>query len=209
MRTAVISDIHGDHSALTLVLADIDAAACDRIVCLGDVVNGGEANAACIDELTARRVITVRGNHDESCAQTRSGEEADWLRALPESHAEGDILFIHISPRLDDRAIKDRFIARGVLDDTAHRIVFIGHVHAPLFFGWKGASVGAARPHPTTYNRPLRLDPGDRYIICPGSVGFPRDGDPAPRYAIYDDQSCSVEFRRVSPVSDPATIGPA
>lgn len=208
MRTAVISDIHGEYGALAAVLADIDAAGCDRIICLGDVVNGGEANGACIRELTSRHVITIRGNHDELFVHTHSGMEADWLRSLPESLTEGDVLFIHISPRRDDRAIRDRFIAWNVLDDTRQRIAFIGHVHAPGVYGMNGATVGAARNHTIEYGRAMSLGTADRYLICPGSVGFPRDGDDASRYAIYDDRAGSVEFRRIGASSNSATIDP-
>ncbi|MFM9995217.1 MAG: metallophosphoesterase family protein [Phycisphaerales bacterium] len=197
MRTAVISDIHGDHGALVAVLKDIEACACDRIVCLGDIVNGGDANAACIRELQSRRILTIRENHDELFCQTRQGPDAEWLGALPESLLEVDVLFIHISPRRDDRAITDRFIAWNVIDDMRERIAFVGHLHVPVLYSVSRVMVGAARSGPVDYGRPIPLPREERHLVCPGSVGASRDGDPAARYAVYDDRGL-VEFRRVA-----------
>jgi predicted phosphodiesterase len=198
VRTAIIADIHGQHAALLAVFADIARARCDRVVCLGDVVDGGDADAACDRELMARGITTIRGNHDDLYAQRRTSPEAAWLRALPESITESGILFIHISPRRDDRSVSDRYIAWNVLDDTEPWIAFVGHVHAPARYGWKGATVGAARSHPIRYGTAVPLDASDRYIICPGAVGFPRDGDDAPRYAIHAADPGTIEFRRVT-----------
>lgn len=197
MRTAVIADIHGHHGALLAVLADIAAAGCDRIVCLGDVVEGGDGSAACVRELMSRGIAIVRGNHDELHAQLHRTPDAQWLGALPAAITEGEVVYTHISPRNDDRAIKDRYTAWSVLDDTTQRIAFVGHAHIPAVYGWRGAAVGAARQVPIEYGRPIPLDPDDRYIICSGSVARGRDGDPLPRYAIFDDAARTVEIRRV------------
>lgn len=198
MRTAVISDIHGRHRELCAVLTDIGTARCDRIVCLGDIVDGGNADAACLRELMARGVTTIRGNHDEIYMNRRDTPEGRWLAALPEAIEEEGIVFIHISPRRDDRPIADRYAAWNVLDDTRQRLAFIGHLHVPVLYGWIGAAVGAARQHPVRYGVAEPIDPTDRCIICPGAVGFPRDGDPAPRYAILDSGAATIEFRRVT-----------
>jgi predicted kinase/predicted phosphodiesterase len=197
MRTALISDIHGSHRALLAVLSDIAGSRCDRTVCLGDVVDGGGEDAACVRELMNRGIATVLGNHDELLAHQLPPTEAHWLLTRPERLVEGEVVYIHISPRGDDRSIKDRYIAWSVLDDTAQRLAFIGHVHIPLLFRGDRHSPGAARAHSVEYGRPQVLEPGERYIICPGSVALGRDGSDLPRYAIYDEAAGTVEFRRI------------
>ena len=64
MRTAVISDIHGNVEALTAVLADIEARGIERVVCLGDIVGYGPDPLACVDLVRERCVWALMGNHD-------------------------------------------------------------------------------------------------------------------------------------------------
>ncbi|MHC4502010.1 MAG: metallophosphoesterase family protein [Planctomycetota bacterium] len=123
---AIISDIHGNLTALEAVLADIDAKGIERIICLGDVVGYGPDPVECIDLVRKRCEIVIRGNHDLAAitvafgfhrharaaidwtrGQLKSGgpgppdESARWefLEGLPERHEEGRVLYVHGSPR--------------------------------------------------------------------------------------------------------------
>lgn len=196
-RTALISDIHGHLAGLRAVLDDIARQDCDRIVCLGDLVEGGPDNEAVIELLRAQGIPCVRGNHDEINDLSLSHEARSYLRALPESIVERDTLFVHISPRPIKRKLNHVTEAWNVFDETPYRLIFVGHVHVPLIFGARCADFGSATLHAFDYNRPFALDPDDRYIVSVGSVGYGRDAVGKLRYAIHDRTAGTVELRAV------------
>jgi hypothetical protein len=82
-RTAIISDIHGNLEGLRAVLADIARQACDRILCLGDLVDGGPANDEVVATLRDMGVRTVRGNHDEHNDVVLAEQTRAWLPPCP------------------------------------------------------------------------------------------------------------------------------
>jgi predicted phosphodiesterase len=203
MRSAIISDIHGNLDALLAVLADAAANECQRIICLGDVVGGGPSDLEVVREIIGRGIVSLRGNHDEIARLPEGGSEEVFLRSLPASIMEADVMYCHVTPRQKERKIADRFEAWNAFEDTSCRLAFIGHTHIPLIFSHRRGSAGAARPESFEYGRPVRLDPADRYIVCVGAVGYGRDGVAAPRYAVHDDERGTVEIRRVeAPVLD-------
>ena len=102
-RTAVISDIHGNHAGLVAALADIERQGCDHIVCLGDLVDGGPHNEAVIETLQQRGIPCVRGNHDEINDVELPPAMRGFLLGLPERIVEDDVLYIHTSPRKNER----------------------------------------------------------------------------------------------------------
>lgn len=194
-RTALISDIHGNHAGLMAVLEDIDRQRCDAIVCLGDLVEGGPDNEDVIRTLRHRGVPCVRGNHDETHDLTLTEEAAQFLKAMPEEIVDGDTLFLHISPRHSKRKIDHEVEAWNVFEETRHRLTFVGHVHVPMIFGRRSSTYGAATRHRFEYNRPFRFEDGDRYIVSVGSVGYGRDQLGKIRYAILDRAAGTVELR--------------
>lgn len=196
-RTAVISDIHGNHAGLLAVLADISEQGCERIVCLGDLVEGGPHNEEVIETLQRLAVPCVRGNHDENNDVALSEAARGFLAALPERLVEDDTLYVHISPRPIARKINHEVEAWNVFDETHYRLVFIGHVHIPYIFGKRSAAYGEAARHAFEYNRPFALSADDRYIVSVGSVGYGRDPVGKIRYAIYDGPAHTVELRLV------------
>ena len=84
MRTALISDIHGDEATLRRVLHDIEGQACDRVLCLGDLVDGGERSLEVVRLLREREVRAVRGDNDEKPSVCLCEEMLCFLRALSE-----------------------------------------------------------------------------------------------------------------------------
>ena len=196
-RTALISDIHGHSVGLLAVLADARAAGCDRVLCLGDLVDGGPGDEEVVRYVRDNRIPTVRGNHDETNSLTLAGDVRTYLNALPEEMREGDVLYTHISPRRKKAKILDVYEAWNVFGETDAQRVFVGHAHIPLLFGeWSGHACQATE-YPLASNAPLMLDPDDRYIVCVGAVGYSRDGTARPRYAIYDAGAGTVESRTV------------
>lgn len=196
-RVALISDIHGHHAGLRKVLDDIEHQRCDRIVCLGDLVDGGPENERVIETLLGLGVPCVRGNHDEVNDLALSSEWQRFLRELPEHIVEGDVLYTHISPRPIRRKIDHTVEAWNTFDETSYRLVFIGHVHIPYIFGERSTSYGEATRHAFEYNRPFELAPDDHYIVSVGSVGYGRDQVGKLRYAIHDRSAGTVELRAI------------
>lgn len=194
-RTALISDIHGNHAGLLVALEDIERQGCDAIVCLGDLVDGGPDNVQVIDTLRQRGVRCVRGNHDENNDLALAGEARQFLMELPADLIDDDTLYIHISPRASKRKIDHEVEAWNVFEETSHRLTFIGHVHLPLIFGKRSSTYGAATRHGFEYNQPFKLEDDDRYVVSVGSVGYGRDRIGKIRYAIFDRSAGTVELR--------------
>ena len=120
-----------------------------------------------------------------------------WLDALPNRFIEGETTLVHGSPRhpVWEYLLRPaQAVANFEHFDTD--ICFVGHTHAPVIF--QETLVRRGEPgYPPPPNEPIALTTG-RYIVNPGSVGQPRDGDPRAAYAIYDPETRQIEFRRLA-----------
>ncbi len=221
---AIISDVHSNIEALLAVLADIEKQGAEEILCLGDVIGYGPDPEACIDLIAKRCRFCLSGNHDyavlthadrfnplaeEAVDYTRnvlkpaslSGghKKARWrfLELLPTRLTEGDLFFVHGSPR-DDRNeyILESDILFGMADkirqifEMTPRLLFVGHTHFP----------GIIDPeitfrHPEENASVFDLPPDQKAIVNVGSVGQPRDGDNRACYALVDENR--ITYRRV------------
>lgn len=222
-RTAILSDIHGNLTALEAVLEDVNDQKVDRIVCLGDVIGYGPEPCACLDRV-AEFEFCVLGNHDSSALFDPEGfnvaaEQAIfWTRAqiecgsdgsdasrrrmqlicsLPRLVDEGNVLFVHGSPRgptneyvfpEDTQNLKKM----EKLFSLVPHLCFQGHTHVPGVFT---TDLRFVRPVDTGAGYDTN-DRRQRLMINVGSVGQPRDGDPRSCYVIFDEEK--VEFRRVT-----------
>lgn len=223
MRQALISDIHSNLEALTTVLADIGKQKVDRIVCLGDIVGYGPNPCECLDLIIDKSDLTILGNHDQAALFDPDGfnpvalkaiywtrdvldrapgrasvvnRRWDFLSELPKKRQEGDILFVHGSPRdptneyVFPERIYDQNCMRILFDQVKH-LSFQGHTHMPGVFTTEGEFVS---PESCDY----RYEYGDeKLMVNVGSVGQPRDEDPRACYVILDDKKQSIEFRRL------------
>ncbi len=206
MRTAVISDIHGNFEALTAVERSIREEGADRVVCLGDIVGYGADPVACIDRVRVLCAHVILGNHDAAAVDpssaerfsslaaiailwTRSALTADhltYLRGLPLTLDDGDLYFVHASPinPAEWAYIFDAIDARGAMSGFTQNVCFIGHTHQAAVFRHR-RSEGA-----------LKRD--ERVIINVGSVGQPRDGCPDASYGVFDDELWEYRNIRVA-----------
>lgn len=210
MRILVLSDIHANLEALNAVLAAIPA--CNAVWNLGDVVGYGANPNEVIAHVQGLNALSVRGNHDKVCAGIESAEgfnpiaaraahwtrdalsceHAEWLRGLPSGPllpAGYDASCSHGSPLDEDQYLVTTRDAQLPLTQTATRINFFGHTHVQGGFATNGDEWFRLTPQyhargADEFELPLRKNV--RYLINPGSVGQPRDGDWRAAFAVYE-----------------------
>jgi predicted phosphodiesterase len=217
MRCLVLSDIHSNLEAFEAVVDD--AGPVDEVWCLGDVVGYGPDPNACVELLRSFPHRCVAGNHDWATLgkldlrdfnpdardanlwnrQQLTPDNLAYLEALPQVLVEGEFTLTHGSPR---HPIWEYIIyastARTSFDYFDTQFCLVGHTHTPVIFclhNTYGEKICEALP--IALNKPIKLGP-ERLIVNPGSVGQPRDGDPAASYAILDVDTLTLEHRRVA-----------
>jgi diadenosine tetraphosphatase ApaH/serine/threonine PP2A family protein phosphatase len=218
MRAAVITDIHSNRPALEAVLEAIADVAVDEIWCLGDVVGYGAEPDRCTAIVRESCDLCLVGNHDlavldeldvsafspaAAAAVTWTKENADeetlaFLRELkPEGEQAGMALF-HASPR--DPVWEYVLSIEQATDCLAiqpQRVALIGHSHVALFFsGPDEGATGDVRGVQALDGASLDLG-GGRWLINPGSVGQPRDGDPRAAWLELDTNESTARYHRV------------
>ena len=208
---AVISDIHGNLEALEAVLRDVPEEV-ETIYCLGDVIGYGANPDECCDIVRELGMPTISGNHDLAVTDLQtdlnwfnptaaaavlwtrdhlSAENAEFLRTRPRMMQSNDALFVHGSVRDPDEYIINRVsaeenlaILRSEYPDVG--ICFFGHTH-----------VKAVAPSPNGAmlgGHTLDLRVGGPYLVNPGSVGQPRDGDAFASYVVGDGERVLYRF---------------
>jgi diadenosine tetraphosphatase ApaH/serine/threonine PP2A family protein phosphatase len=213
---AVISDIHGNLEALEAVLGDVPDEV-ERIYCLGDVIGYGASPNECCDLVREREMPTISGNHDlavtdlstdlawfnpvaaaavEWTREQLTEENARFLRALPRTMQEEGVLFVHGSVRDPDEYILDRTAARENLailekEYPGVRVCFFGHTHVKTVV----PSPNGMSPGSRTFD----LGTDGPYLVNPGSVGQPRDGDTFASYVLVENapEGPCITYRRV------------
>ena len=220
MRYLLLSDIHSNDEALAAVLARARRRGFDRVVILGDLVGYGADPNAVLDRLRRIRKpkFLIRGNHDRvasgldkaglfnpvaleavrwtEAALTRRNRE--FLAGLPLGPVvvDGAFEICHGSPRDEDAYIFSDRDASVNFRGFHSSVCFFGHSHIPSIFTLEphGIRVEVVDGERVT----CRLQEGRRYLINPGSVGQPRDGNPDSSYAIYDAKKGAVHIERVA-----------
>jgi diadenosine tetraphosphatase ApaH/serine/threonine PP2A family protein phosphatase len=197
MRVAVVSDIHGNLTALDAVLEATTAAAVDEVWCLGDIVGYGARPNECAARVRERCTRVLAGNHDlavvrrvdvsvftedaaRSIRWTREVLRADteaWLTELPVAQDDPPVGLYHASPRDPVwEYVVDAAGARAALETAADdRLVLVGHTHVAILVRLlEGRLSGGQAPGGSA----VEFGADGRSLVNPGSVGQPRDGDP-------------------------------
>jgi predicted phosphodiesterase len=203
MRVAVISDVHGNVQALEAVLQAVDELRVDEIWCLGDVVGYGADPVRCMEIVDERAVVCLAGNHDLVVAGTididmfahDARDAAEWSRTvltaeqieslgvrMPGGQRDGVQMF-HGSIRDPVwEYVVDPRTAALCLERQRRPLCLIGHSHVQLLWGYENRElVGGTVAAGST----LSYGEGP-FIVNPGSVGQPRDGDPRAGYVMLD-----------------------
>ena len=220
MRYLILSDIHANLEALETVLSDAQDRGYDETLVLGDLVGYGADPNAVVDRVRALQpTAIVRGNHDKVAfgldqaegfnmvakeaahwmLEVLTPENREWIAALPEGPlAVDDLIEIcHGAPYDEDAYIFDETDARLALKTATRPLCLFGHTHYPVIFEFTNGLCTRTGPAAETEAR-LELSEGVKYLLNPGSIGQPRDGDPRAAYAIVDTGARRVELLRLT-----------
>ena len=217
LRAAVISDIHSNRHALDAVLAAADAAAVDQIWCLGDMVGYGAEPDACTALIRERSSVCLVGNHDlavlgaldistfsdaaaaavEWTRENVSEETLEFLGSLEPVASQSGVGLFHASPRDPVwEYVLSADQAEAGFEAQEERVGLIGHSHIALFFvrapGGRGYPQGAQAADEAE----IDIAEGD-WLLNPGSVGQPRDGDPRAAWLELDTENWTANYHRV------------
>jgi predicted phosphodiesterase len=214
MKVAVISDIHANRHAFEATLEAVAASDACELWCLGDLVGYGAEPDACVELAREHAAVCLAGNHDLAVTGEIPLDEfsrgasvaAEWTREviepanlaflktlLPQADEDAVGLF-HASPR-DPlwEYVLSTLLAELCLDAQRQRLCLIGHSHVALSFQRREGEMASGEPR----REGATLDIADgEWLINPGSVGQPRDGDRRASWLMLDLDSMSASFHR-------------
>ena len=214
MKYGIISDIHGNLSALEVALRVLGKNKIDKLVCLGDVVGYGPQPNECVKLTYDNADIVIAGNHDYAALGkttdsnfnlfakaaldwTRKTLTDDSIQLLLETElkqSENNILFVHATPRNPEywNYIPSLTEASSAFLTFNEQICFVGHSHVPVAFFLDSILMKIQILLKTKFE----ISPKKRYIINVGSVGQPRDSDTRAAFGIYDSVSKKYKLVR-------------
>jgi predicted phosphodiesterase len=223
MRYLVLSDIHSNWEALETAVAAVDGRY-DQVICCGDVVGYGADPNRATEWVREHCQVVVRGNHDKAgCGltdarefnaaaqaaalwtrRTLTPENLAWLRDLPVgpaliSDSGSDFQIVHGSLRDEDEYLVGAGDATAEFEHLPYQVTFFGHTHVQGGFVAQGKIIKALRPYHNSEVSTLTLDIQERekYLLNPGSIGQPRDGDPRAALVIYTPGEKTLEYWRI------------
>ena len=219
MRYLVISDIHANLEAYDTVMAAASSLNYERVLVLGDLVGyGADPNAVCEKVRALKPHAIIRGNHDKVGSGVESPEgfnavarnairwtlehlsedNREWLANLPAGPVSVDdmIEICHGTPFDEDAYVFDDLDALRALHTARRPLCLFGHTHVQVGHYLSKEQFGLATPED---QRPLTipLNEANRYLINPGSVGQPRDGDSRAGFGMVDTDKREVTIYRI------------
>ncbi|HKS20024.1 MAG TPA: metallophosphoesterase family protein [Bradyrhizobium sp.] len=217
MRLAIFADIHANRQAFAACLDAARARGAERMICLGDVVGYGADPEWAVDTvmgLVEDGALAVRGNHDNAVGSVTESMNAEaqaaieWTRGrlsapqrrflaeLPLEREEEDRLYVHsdASSPARWRYVQDAADAARSIIATEAQVSFCGHVHRPALYSMSvTAKMTSFVP---VAGVPVQLLHGRRWLAVLGSVGQPRDGNPAACFAMFDTEKREITYCR-------------
>jgi predicted phosphodiesterase len=223
LRILIISDIHGNLEALEACLKA--APEHDRVFNLGDLVGYGANPNEVTERARTLGEVFVRGNHDKACTglmslddfnpvaaraalwtqDSLSEDNMKFLRGLPRGPVApaADLQCVHGSPRDEDEYVLTGREAYSILEKQAVQLTLFGHTHVQGAY-WiddvkkkEGVIAPRYKAGSGRQNFNCSLARTAKYLVNPGSIGQPRDGDPRAAFALYDVESNEISFYRV------------
>jgi predicted phosphodiesterase len=214
MKVAVISDIHGNRQAFEAVLEAVAGSDADELWCLGDLVGYGADPDACVALASEHAAVCLAGNHDLAVTgevaldefspgariavqwtrEVLAAEHARFLAELSPQGREGQVGLYHASPRDPVwEYVLSALLAELCMDEQPSRVCLIGHSHVPLSFERRAGELATGEPR----RAGAQLDiAGGEWLLNPGSIGQPRDGDPRASWLLLDLDDLTASFQR-------------
>jgi predicted phosphodiesterase len=203
VKIAIVSDIHSNLEALKAVEAEIERQGVDKVYFVGDVVGYGPEPSQCTAWVREHSELAVAGNHDHGIlgktdiegfnenarravmwnAEVMEEDDLAYLDSLPFSAVSGDVTIVHANPRSPE-TWDYIFTLWDAETNFAHfegRFCFVGHSHQPVMVTMDETGMVSVIPGDT-----VEIEDSSRYLINVGSVGQPRDGNPAASFGILD-----------------------
>ncbi len=213
MRYAIFADIHGNLEALEAALGCAGKRQVTRFMVLGDSIGYGANPNECLEWAIKNASLHVLGNHEAAILHreildrfTHPAREAiDWVagrlrpelvravRGLPYLHVEGNIALAHGTLHSSERFyyLSTEGDAYRSFLATQACFGFVAHTHVSAFFSEKSRSGGYLG------EGVLKLNANERYLLNPGSIGQPRDGDHRLSFGIFDEGELTFEILRL------------
>jgi diadenosine tetraphosphatase ApaH/serine/threonine PP2A family protein phosphatase len=223
MRIALLSDVHGNLPAFEAVLDDVDSEGAEEIWCLGDLVGYGAQPDGCVQMARERCNLSLAGNHDLvvtgeipiSDFSPSAAEAARWtqetileettafLKGLAPADPAREPALYHGSPRDPVwEYVLSTWQADECMDLMDARVGAIGHSHVALWFHREEDGKVSGAPADADLEHDLSAG---RWLVNPGAVGQPRDGDPRAAWLLLDTETWKATWRRVEyPIDEAA-----
>jgi predicted phosphodiesterase len=218
VRFLILADIHANWYALETVLADAEGKY-DQVICCGDLVGYNPHPDRVTEWVRQNCVQVIRGNHDKVVAglerldrfnevaqeaarwtiRAMTSQNIEYLRALPRGPATAQTFEIcHGSPRDEDEYMTNTLEALPAFPYLVDSLLFFGHSHLQGGFLERRNKVQVVQAVKKKERESVvQLEVDTLYMINPGSVGQPRDGDMRAAYAIYETEQRVVTLHRV------------
>jgi predicted phosphodiesterase len=214
MRVAVLSDIHGNRQAFEAVLEAIAAADVSETWCLGDLVGYGADPNDCVALARRSTDVCLAGNHDLAVTgslpldefsrgaalaarwtqEVIEREHLEWLATLKPRGSREDVGLYHASPRDPIwEYVLSALLAELCLNAQEHRVCLVGHSHVALSFVRRDGEMATGEPR--RHGDALELADGE-WLLNPGSVGQPRDGDARAAWLLLDTNTWEARWER-------------
>jgi predicted phosphodiesterase len=214
MQVAILSDIHGNLHALEAVLEEVDASGAGEMWCLGDIVGYGADPNDCVALVGEHAAVCLSGNHDMAVTgelpldefsrgaalaarwtqEVIKPEHLAFLSALEPMGSQRGIGLYHASPRDPVwEYVVSSLLAELCLDEQEHKVCMIGHSHVALSFVRNEGEPATGEPRRS--GDEVAVTSGE-WLLNPGSVGQPRDGDPRAAWMLLDLETGAATWRR-------------
>lgn len=219
MLIAVFTDLHANREALTACLAHAQQRHAERYAFLGDLVGYGADPGWVVDtvmEYMRHGALAVLGNHDDAVIQAQhehmhsearqaiawtrtqlNPEQLQFLQKLPLTVEAHGCLFVHASAAAPAQweYVTGTLEATRSMHATTCRVTFCGHVHTPALYNL--SPTGKTSAFSPNGDSSIPLGTQRHWLVIPGSVGQPRDGNPAACYAMFNDATNELTYYRV------------